>query len=178
MKKIAGIITVAVLLLMVAPGTSAADVNGWYVGASLGRSTIDIGIIPEDPTNTAYKLFGGYRLGALALEGGYVDFGDTSDDYLGAPLDINVSGLDVFGVLNLPLGPIDLFGKVGLLFWDYEIDIASSSFTDSDTGSDSAVGIGAAIGVGSVRVRAEAEIFNVDPIDKVLLFSVGATLAF
>jgi len=176
MRKIVMLVTVAVLMLLMAPGTSLADANGWYIGASAGRSTIDIGIIPDDPTAVGYKIFGGYRFGALALEGGYVDFGDTSDDYLGLPLDIDVTGLDILGVINLPLGPVKLFGKVGMFAWDYKLDSAAGD--DSDEGADSVVGFGGAIGVGPVGLRAEVEIFNVEPVEQIIFFTLGATYAF
>lgn len=176
MKKTVMILSFTLLALVMIPVISSADANGWYVGASYGRSTIDIGIIPKEPTNVGYKIYGGYRLGALAVEGGYLDFGDTSDDYLGLPLDMKLTGLDITGLLILPLGPLDIFAKAGVMQWDFELDSAGGS--DRDDGSDSMWGVGAAIGVGPVRVRAEAEVFNVEAIDSVAFFTLGATLAF
>jgi len=176
MKKILICLSFAALMLAMTPVSSRADVNGWYLGASYGRSTIDIGIIPKEPINVGYKIFGGYRHGVLAVEGGYLDFGDTSDDYLGLPIDIQLTGMDIMGLLILPLGPLDIYGKAGMMWWDYELDSAGGS--DSDEGSDSMAGIGVAIGVGSVRVRAEVEVFNVEAINEVAFFTLGATLAF
>ncbi len=176
MKKTVIFLSLTAIALVWTPASSSADVNGWYLGASFGRSTIDIGIIPKEPINVGYKIFGGYRLGALAIEGGYLDFGDTSDDFLGLPLDMKLKGMDIAGLLILPLGPLDFFGKAGMMWWDYKLDSAGGS--DSDNGSDSLFGFGAAIGVGSVRVRAEAEVFNVEAVDSVAFFTLGATFAF
>jgi len=176
MKKTFIFLSFTALTLVVTPVSSGADVNGWYLGASFGRSTIDIGIIPREPINVGYKIFGGYRLGALAVEGGYLDFGDTTDDFLGLPLNMTLTGMDISGLLILPLGPLDFFAKAGMMWWDFKLDSAGGS--DSDNGSDSLVGVGAAIGVGSVRVRAEVEVFNVEAVDRVALFTLGATVAF
>jgi len=176
MGKVVKVALFTAVTVLLASGMVLADTTGWYVGASGGRSTIDIGIIPKEPTNIGYKLYGGYRFGPLALEGGYVNFGDTSDDFLFLPLDIEIDGWGIFGILNLPLGPIDLFGKVGRFSWDYKM--VSALPTVNEEGTDSSFGIGGAVRVGPVGVRAEAEVFNIEPIEKVVFFTAGVTYAF
>jgi hypothetical protein len=73
--------------------------------------------------------------------------------------------LDAFAVGLLPIGPVDLFAKVGLVSWDTDIrarliptDVVD---TDSDSGTDAAYGIGVALRLGKVAIRAEGEQFRI-----------------
>jgi hypothetical protein len=80
----------------------------------------------------------------------------------------------------LPIGPVDLFAKVGVVSWDGDIRAVLDDVidNDSDSGTDAAYGIGVALRLGGVSLRAEGEQFNIAEADDVYMFSVGATFTF
>ncbi len=82
----------------------------------------------------------------------------------------------------LPIGPVDLFAKVGVISWGADIrarliptDVVD---TDSDSGTDAACGIGVALRLGKVTIRAEGEQFRIANTDDGFLVSVGAIFTF
>ena len=181
-----------IMLVAAAVPVSAVE-NGFYLGGSIGGSTLEVQDFDEDfgafrfsDGDTAYKLFGGFRfLNFLAVEAGYVDLGDPTDIIASIEGDelevqIGVKGWDAFAVGLLPLGPVDLFAKIGVVSWDADIvavlDYAIDS--DSDSGTDAAYGIGVALRLGQVALRAEGEQFDIADAEDVYMFSVGATFTF
>jgi opacity protein-like surface antigen len=167
----------AVLLAASAPAF-AAD-NGIYLGGSVGQANLEIenidGLTAADfkGDDTAFKFIAGIRpLDWLAVEASYVNFGEPEDTVLGTQLKTEGDGISAFAVGFLPLGPVDLFAKAGLLTWDTQV----SGF-DED-GTDFAYGVGAQFRVWSLSVRAEYEKFEVDQIDDLNLLSVGVTFTF
>ncbi|MEM9802313.1 MAG: hypothetical protein AAGA20_18445, partial [Planctomycetota bacterium] len=73
-------------ILLVSACASIEDQSGWYTGASLGTSFLELERGDEDTAfafdeeDTAWKAYGGYRWDSphfhFGLEGGYVDLGD------------------------------------------------------------------------------------------------------
>jgi len=181
------------VVLVAATVPASAIENGFYIGGSIGGSSLEVrdfddelGDLRFSEGDTAYKLFGGIRfLKFLAVEAGYVDLGDPKDIVglvEGDPFEvqIGVKGWDAFAIGLLPLGPVDLFAKVGVVSWDADIravldDVVDS---DSDNGTDAAYGLGVALRLGKLALRAEGEQFNIADADDVYLFSVGATFTF
>jgi len=183
-------------MVLVAAATPASAIeNGFFIGGSIGGSSLEIrdyddelGELRFSGSGTAYKLFAGFRfLNFLAVEGGYVDLGDPND-VVGATgddpiaVEIGLNGWDAFAVGLLPLGPVDLFAKVGVVSWDADIrarlmetDLVDS---DSDSGTDAAYGIGVALRLGKVALRAEGEQFSIADAEDVYMFSVGVTFTF
>jgi OOP family OmpA-OmpF porin len=183
-----------VILVLAAVPTSAIE-NGFYVGGSIGGSTLEVRDIDEElgdlsfnDGDTGYKLFAGFRfLNFLAIEAGYVDLGKPNDvvgDIEGDPIhvEIGLKGWDAFAVGLLPIGPVDLFAKVGVVSWDADITArlmpTDQADSDSDSGTDAAYGIGVGLRLGKVTLRAEGEQFDIADADDVYLFSVGATFTF
>ena len=72
-------------------------------------------------------------------------------------------------------GPIDLFAKVGYIFWDVEV----SSIADnvSEDGSDLGYGAGVSFSLGSIKIRGELEVYDVDDADLSML-SLGILYQF
>jgi len=187
-------ILLCLMVILVAAAVPASAIeNGFYIGGSIGGSSLEIrdfddelGDLRFSEGDTAYKLFGGIRfLNFLAVEAGYVDLGDPKDIVglvEGDPLEvqIGVKGWDAFAVGLLPLGPVDLFAKVGVVSWDADIRAALDDVTDhdSDSGTDAVYGLGVALRLGNVALRAEGEQFDIGDADDVYLFSVGATFTF
>jgi opacity protein-like surface antigen len=92
----------------------------------------------------------------LGVEAGYVDFGKPDDDGAG----VDASGFDVFGLAGVQLGPVQVFGKLGVISWDADGSFGADSV--SDDGTDLAYGIGAGLQFGSQGIRAEYEMFDID----------------
>jgi hypothetical protein len=171
------LLTSALLLGAAAPAF-AAD-NGFYLGASVGRSNVDIdnigGLSAADFSgdDTGFKLIAGIRpLDWLAVEASYVNFGEPDDTVLGTKIETEGDGISAFAVGFLPAGPIDLFAKVGLVTWDTKV----ASFNDD--GTDFAWGVGAQFRLLSLAVRAEYEKFDLSGVDDLSMISLGVTYTF
>jgi hypothetical protein len=171
------ITALAIGALLTMSSLAARADTGFYLGVSAGNATID-GTVPStstsiDETDTGYKAYAGFRLlSLLAVEGGYVDFGKPS----GASGEVDLTGWDLFAVLNLPIGPIQLFAKAGVINWDAEAQVGGVKI-ESD-GNDPAVGAGVAVRIGSFGVRAEYEYFDVQDYDNVSMYSIGLEYSF
>jgi opacity protein-like surface antigen len=166
-------------------GPAAATDNGFYLGLGVGQAFVgdldfdgaEGGSISFDGDDVGFKAFAGWNFAILELvtlgvEGGYVDFGKADDD----GIEVDSHGFDFFGVAGVQLGPIQLFGKAGVVNWD--ADASSSDASASDDGTDPAYGIGAGLQFGSIGIRAEYEYFDIDAIDDVSLISASAVWVF
>jgi OOP family OmpA-OmpF porin len=176
-------VVAATLALLTLPA-SAAD-NGVYLGASVGQSGVsfDETIAGEnfsfDVDSTGYKAIVGWRfLDWLAVEGNYVDLGSGDDRVAGQTIETDVSGVSLSAVGFLPVGPVDLFARVGAINWDADVDVPSLGLRSSDDGTDLTYGIGAQFRVWSLSLRAEYERFDVADADTVDMVSLGVTWTF
>lgn len=164
-------------LLAASAGAHAAD-NGIYIGASVGRASVEIDDVLTTSTkfdgdDTGYKVIVGIRpLDWLGFEANYVNFGKPEDTLEGTKVRTEGSGLTGFGVGFLALGPVDLLAKVGVISWDTEI-----ASIDRD-GTDLAYGVGVQFRLLSLAVRAEYEIFDIGNVDDVNMLSLGVTYTF
>jgi hypothetical protein len=71
-----------------------------------------------DADATGYKVILGWRpLDWLAVEGNYVDLGSGDDDVLGERVESEIDGLTLSAVGFLPVGPVDLFARAGIIDW-------------------------------------------------------------
>lgn len=175
------------LILSVTSSFTYAGDSGLYIGGALGNATLDgpnfgdvdvnqsIDEIDFDSDDTGYKVFANFRLGSLAIEGGYVNFGAPSKNFQSNNAEVELDGFDILAVLNFGLGPVDVYGKFGFFTWDSEV-LVNNVKTGSKDGTDPVIGLGAAFQLGSMSIRAEYEQFDLDDIDEVSMFSVG--LAF
>lgn len=169
------------------PLAANAD-SGFYIGASAGGATleadfIDTGI-PGFPTDldeddTALKVFGGFNFDLpvvdLAIEAGYVDFGEPEITVLGEEITLDTTGINLWGIAGIEAGPIDLFAKVGYIAWDVELSALGDSATED--GSDLGYGLGLSFGLGDIKVRGEYELYDLDDADLSML-SVGIVYQF
>jgi OOP family OmpA-OmpF porin len=156
----------------------AAD-NGIYLGASVGQSGIEVDDFDYDASATGYKIIAGWRfLDWLAVEGNYVDFGSGDDRVAGDRIETEADGISLSAVGFLPVGPVDLFARVGAVDWSADLSSSSPSVgRASDDGTDLTYGIGAQFRVWSLSIRAEYEMFDISDAD-VDLISVGVTWTF
>jgi len=172
---------VAGALLFAAAPAFAAD-NGIYLGASVGQAGVSIDTFEGenfdfDADSTAFKAIAGWRfLDWLAVEGNYIDLGSGDDTIDGVKFESDVSGVSLSAVGFLPVGPVDLFARIGAVNWDADFSVPGESF--SDDGTDLTYGVGAQFRVWSLSIRAEYEQFDVDAADTVDLISLGVTWTF
>ena len=182
MRKHIALVATAFVGLAAAPAY-AAD-NGIYLGASVGQSGVSYedGFEGEDfsidADGTGYKAIVGWRfLDWLAVEANYVDLGSPDDDVAGGHVEADVSGLSLSAVGFVPIGPVDLFARVGAIDW--EADLKASNFgVENADGTDLTYGIGAQFRVWSLSLRAEYERFDLDRADTVDMVSLGVTWTF
>ena len=166
---------VATLALTTLPAV-AAD-NGIYLGASVGQSGLQVDDFNYDASATGYKLIAGWRfIDWLAVEANYLDFGSGDDTVLGEKIETEADGISLSAVGFLPVGPVDLFARVGAVDWSADISSPGLS-SDSDDGTDLTYGIGAQFRVWSLSIRAEYEMFDISDADLDMI-SVGVTWTF
>lgn len=197
--------------LLAVPVVQAAD-SGWYAGASIGQSrskNVDLAIIDDgsftsqsdDRSDTAWKLFGGYRLSRhWAVEGGWVDLGKISgsavSDGTGSVYNAGAvtgeaegRGLFLAGVGSLPVTDrISLSARAGLFHWKAKGQRTNSAFGTyrfKDTGTDYLYGVGASYRMSrSVTWRLDLENYHFKDVNNsgidadIRLVSLGAALAF
>ena len=166
---------VATLALATVPAI-AAD-NGIYLGGSVGQSSLDIDEVSYDASATGYKLIAGWRfIDWLAIEGNYVDFGSGDDSIAGTKIETEADGISLSAVGFLPVGPVDLFARVGMIDWS--ADLSSPGIgSESDDGTDLTYGVGLQFRVWSLGIRAEYELFDIEDAD-VDMISLGVTWTF
>jgi hypothetical protein len=141
------IVAAGVPALLAGPAFAQEDdigenTEGLYFGAGLGEFSSDIDLATVDDvdldSDDATRVFGGWRFNNfVAVNVDYTDFG-SSQGALGVSSD--TEGLTPGIIGTLPLGPIELFGKVGVMFYDVTVD-AGGPLVDS-SGEDAVLGLG------------------------------------
>jgi len=163
---------------------ATAGAGDTYASFSLGSVSQDASGLDVDDT-IGWKISGGYALNdVLAIEGGYISFGDadlTMPGFSNVSSSIETTGFEVATVGNFPLNSeFSLLGKVGLLFWDGEISASGPGgfASASVTGSDVFFGVGAQYEVaGNLAIRGSWERYAADDID-IDFLSVSAVFGF
>lgn len=164
----------AVGALMWTLSAGAAD-NGIYIGAGIGESNVEVDSddlgIGFDGNDTAWKLIVGVRpLDWLGVEASYVDFGKPKDN----GVKVDADGLSAFAVGFLPVGPVDVFAKAGLINYDANFDVGELD----DKGTEFAYGAGVQFRLLSLAFRGEYEKFDVKHVDDVNMLSLSVTYTF
>lgn len=187
------------LLLAGASAVAAAQTNptGFYVGASLGQFNMNIDSLDDvddaaatirDSDDNAWKAFVGYRfLPWLRLEAAYVDLGNPGDSFESSGSDgnyrVGMSGFEPALIASLPLGPIEIFGKVGEYFYDLEtqidLDDPGPSVNSKHSRNDFVWGGGvSAVVMSRIELRAEYERIEIENADDSDAFWLGAAWRF
>jgi hypothetical protein len=179
---------------------AAADVDnerGFYAGAAFGQFDVDLDNIDEvddviedfDVDDTSWKAFVGYRFNPyFALEADYVDFGEPGDNFetggSSGDYTIGLSGFAPYVIGSYPIGPVELFGKIGYYFYDLEVDVdiddlGGDVFSSDDSGED--VVYGAGIGftfLEHAHARLEYEIVDIEGTDDLNAYWLSAAWRF
>jgi len=140
--------------LAFSPLSQAQMTGQWYAGAGLGQSKAkDVcsfapGISCDD-TDTATKIFGGYKLNQnFAVELAYADLGKASLGIPGASGDYKATTWDILAVGILPINQqFSVLGKIGVANWsvdaNYNLTLAGlGSGSLSASGSDITYALG------------------------------------
>jgi hypothetical protein len=151
----------AVVLAMMVAGASAGSLAsssafaqgvendaGFYVGGGVGQFNLKLDDVDEtdeaierlDDDDTAWKAFVGWRMNPyFAVEVAYVDFGRPSDRFetSGSSGDFaaDISGFAPYVIGTVPVGPLELFGKIGYYFYDVDASVDLDNGPDFDSSS-------------------------------------------
>jgi hypothetical protein len=179
---------VAATLIALGTGSAYAQSpendEGLYLGLGYGSFNVQIDDIDQtdeaveriDDDDNAWKVFAGWRLNPyFAFELNYVDFGDPSDriDSSGTSGDytLELSGFQPAIYGTFPLGPVELFGKLGYYFYDVDLRVDLYDLTDdvfrSDTSEEAwSYGFGAGVTLFErLHAKLEYEKIDTDVID-------------
>ena len=178
-KTIVAAALAASFSLLSLPALSAD--NGIYLGASVGQSGVQYDENFEgenfsfDASATGFKAIAGWRfIDWLAVEANYVDLGSGDDN----GIETDVNGVSLSAVGFVPVGPVDLFARVGAVNWNADLEAPSLGLSASDDGTDLTYGVGAQFRVWSLSIRGEYEVFDISDADTVDMFSIGVTWTF
>ncbi len=200
MKNPSRMVTAAALMTLPLAAMAQGALNnptGPYVGVGVGQFNVGIDRLDDvddavanirDSDDTAMKIFAGWRLlPFLALEAGYVDLGNPGDDFETSGSDgsyrLAISGFTVAALARVPLGPVELFGKVGQYFYDVRTRIDFDGGLPSIRGKDSRDDFMWGGGVSMVvlqhlELRAEYEKLELKNTDKSDAFWLSAAWRF
>ena len=162
---------------LLATQPAMAKKAGFYLGGSAGGATSqsDLAGVTYDDSDVAWKLFAGYHfLQFFAVEGAYRDMGSPSGNIAGNDFKLETTGFDLAGLVGIPLGPVYLFGKGGVLWWDSDLTVMGTKTPDDGTSFE--VGIGLSIDFWKVQLRGEVE--YLDAAEGVAMYTLGAAWRF
>jgi hypothetical protein len=180
-------IAAAVLLALGAGSAHAQSPDndeGLYLGAGWGSYNVQVDDIDDtddaiqriDDDDNAWKAFVGWRLNPyFSFELAYVDFGEPGDQFEGegtsGDYELSLSGFQPAIYAGYPLGPVEIFGKLGYYFYDVDLTVDLDDLTDdvftSDT-SEEAWSYGGGVGVTffeRLHAKLEYEKIDTDDID-------------
>jgi hypothetical protein len=180
MKRIITIFVIILSALIFSNNTQAQ--KGFYIGGSLGPSFINQVILDIDSiqielqeNELSYKFYAGWRMTKFfAFEGGYRNLGKSTQELSSYKLDAKTDGWDFQALGIFPLGPLDLFGKLGVFFWDSEY-----KFNDEllyKNGTSFMFGLGAGVRLGRLGLRAEWEFLDLSKGNRLSMLTAGATV--
>lgn len=180
----------ASLLLGMVPcmAVYAADDNpsGLYVGAGIGGFKYkadnigDVGQsvadIIDEADDTSWKAFVGWRfMPYLAVEAAYIDFGAPGDSFStsgsNGNYEVALSGFAPYLIGTLPLGPVELFARLGYYYYDVDTKIdfdgPNQGIDSSHSGDDLIYGAGIGITLfDHLNVRVEYETVDIEDASK------------
>ena len=112
-------------------GPTSASAGDFFVGGSIGKASLneDFDGLVVDDDSTAFRIVGGWQFNDyFALEAGYHDFGDFTQDFVDGGdttrVSLSADGFTFGAAGSLPLGDrFALTGRVGAFFWNGSAEI-------------------------------------------------------
>jgi hypothetical protein len=133
----------AIAIYVSRPPVAAADPLGFYLGASVGQSTVKSDPISFSEHDHGWKAVAGIRpISLFGAEISYVDFGhprSTQGVPLGFSNSAGASGAELLGVVYFPIPVplLDIYAKGGLARLDYRANSSSGCLACTPFSSDS-----------------------------------------
>jgi len=160
--------------------SAGAQIDGSYGYWGVGLSSVDASQSTDlygsdDDEATGSKVFSGFIVRdsddepGIGLELGLVSHGETSYGFVSsASADITMHSYYLAAVGTIPMGKrVELFGKLGSHYWNFEATGRGSLFgKDDDKGFDWFYGVGVDIGAEDKTgpiLRLEYEVFSAEP---------------
>jgi Outer membrane protein beta-barrel domain len=151
------------------------NVEGFYLGGGFGDFSTEIDELDDvddvdvdfDVDEDATKVFAGWRFNRFfAVQGDYYDFGESNSALNLLDVSSEAKGFAPSVVGTLPIGPVELFARAGILFYDLEVNLDLDPVID-ESGSDPiyAGGVGFTIGE-RFNIKAEYEVVDIDEFDE------------
>jgi OOP family OmpA-OmpF porin len=152
----------------------ADNERGLYLGVGVGQFNIEVDDLDTsngideafDSDDTVYKVFGGWRFNPfIGVELDYIDLGGPEDTIDTVKVKAEINGFAPYLVGTLPVGPIELFARVGYYFYDVKISGESLGSVD-DSSEDLVYGAGVGLTLFEhLHARLEYEIIDVSDVD-------------
>lgn len=171
---------ISIAMASAAHAQSQEEVSGFYAGGGFGQFNASIDDIDDvddtadnwDEDDTAYKIFGGYRVNRfLAFELDYINLGEPSGAVVpGFNLDASVDGFAPYVVGTLPLGQyFEVYARAGYYFYDATVGVESElddrvEFDEESEDFVYGAGVGANLGE-KLNLRLEYEKFDLEGLD-------------
>jgi OOP family OmpA-OmpF porin len=162
-------IAVAAILSVITTSSMAEDTGKFYIAGDFGSLTLSntVAINPSAvlPNPKAFRVAGGYHYNQmLAVEAGYVIFGDSTLSAPGDSITLKNSAVQIAAVGSYPVGgSFDLIGKLGLSvnFNKFTGTGADAGLNTSNTSADLMYGVGVQYHISEqVSIRAQYENFG------------------
>ena len=125
------------------------NTEGFYLGAAIGDFSADLDR-PDDVDDVdldfdnqdANRIFAGWRFNRFAaFQLDWTDFGDRTPRRALSASRPRATALTPSIVGTLPLGPVELYAKAGMMFYNVEVNNNTSNLVD-DSGNDPVYGVG------------------------------------
>ena len=171
----------AAIPLLLATNLASAD-EGFSIGASVARASVEAQGLGQtvDGDADGTRIFASYMFTKnFGIEAGYSDFGRPDDSTLAPNFEVETNSSDFYAVGVKPVSDkIDLFGKLGLVRSNTEIEESETSEASSSS-TDLALGFGAEYKVSDrFGFRAEFEWIDSKNSGAVQMISLGGVLRF
>lgn len=170
-------------MLVIALPARAAD--GLYLGGGIGVATFKDSLDTGgtfDADDASYRVFAGWRFDLIplidvAVEAAYTDFGKPSQNVPpSGDARFKLHGVSAAGLLIFPLGPLDLYGKAGVI--ESRLERSAAGTTATSSGTSGFYGAGVGFYVWKLGIRAEYERYQIKDVDRVQMLSVNALFQF
>jgi len=165
-KWIAAMLGSAAMAVSAGAVAQQAD-TGWYVGASIGQSDLDI------DKDTAWKFSLGYQLNRnLSVELGYTNLGEVSE----GGVDVEATGWEVIGLYKFPVAnQLSIYGLAGIAM--VEAEASFLGVTVSDDSTELTFGVGAQYDFSrNMGLRAQWQRYGAD--EDIDVISIGVAIKF
>jgi hypothetical protein len=153
--------------------------EGLYLGGAIGDFSAnldrpgDVDDVDLDFENQdADRLYIGWRFNPfVSAQLDYTDFGDGAafTNLAGVGVTAGTEGWTPSIVGTLPIGPVELYAKAGMIFYDVDVDLNSNNNFDEtfhDSGNDPIYGVGIGVTVlEHLNLRAEYERVDIEEFD-------------